>query len=1019
MSLSDLSIKKPVFTWMCMIAILFFGGISYKNLGVSELPDVDFPVVNISVFFDGAASEVIEKDIIEPIEDVLLSIPGIISIDSAARYSRANVTVEFDLEKDIDIALQEVQTQMARVQRRMPKNAEAPVISKSNPEDRPIMWIGVSSSKLNQNELMHLVRTQLQDRFTTIKGVSEVFLGGFVSPILRVDVSGQKLNQYSLTAQDVLSSIQQEHIELPAGRIENAKSEQSIRVIGELKSAQDFANLYIKKRGGSPNYSEIQVKDVANVYDGLEDIRRISRVNSESAISMGIRKQRGVNSVQVAKSIKEKISEVQKQFGDKISIGVNFDSTKFIEESVHELVFTLIIAAILTALVCWLFLGSFSSTLNISLAIPVSILGTFIALDLLNFTLNTFTLLALSLAIGLVVDDAIIVLENIVRHFNMKKSRIQASLDGSKEILFAVLATSLALIAIFIPVAFMDGVIGRYFYQFGLCISIAVAISTYEALSFAPMRCSQFLDSPERSSRFGKAVDRSLEALSRYYEKSLNWSIAHKKSFLAFSVLFFLLSLALFPKLQKELSPAQDQSTLSIRFKTPLGSSLQYTSEQVKPIEDFLAKQEYIERYLVSVGGNDVNTAQFFVSLKEKKKRPINPATQKNFTQSEIEQIIRDQFKNMKTGKLNVQSSSGGAIGGRGGYVVEFAIRGPDWETLVGQAELMEALMKQSEKFQDINMDDLKGAPELRIIPNRQAAQRMGVEIAEISKAIEMLYGGAVAGLYTKEGQRYDIRVQLNPEAKTSLDSLKYIVIRNTRGELIDLKNLVRVENKFSPPSITRTDRSRSIRISANPVAGVSQEQALKFVEDLAAKNLQTSYYLAFSGSGKSFKDSFASLYMVLALGLLVAYMVLGSQFNSFYDPILVFAALPFALSGAFISLLISSQSLNMYSFIGIILLIGIAKKNSILLVEFANQVFEQENLPTRTAAIAKAAPMRLRPILMTSLSCIAAAIPGAINFGPGAETRVPMSVVIVGGVLLSTLFTLYVVPCLYSLRKT
>ena len=492
MTLSDLSIKNPVFAWMLMAGLIIFGGISFHRMGVSQMPDVDFPVVSVHLTLEGAAPEVMETDVVDIVEDAITSIQGVREISSSVRQSQATVSIEFNLDRDIDVAVQEVQTKIAQAQLRLPKELDPPVVLKVNPQDQPIMWLGVSGN-VSKRDLMEFVQDRLKDQFQTVSGVGEIILGGFLERNLRVWLDGEKLQGQQLTVDDVIRAIQREHVEVPAGRIETGAQELNVRAMGEASTVEEFGNIIITTRAGAPVYKPIYLKDVAAIEDGLADVRRLSRINGQTAVGLGIKKQRGSNEVAVAHGILARMEEVKKQLPPAIEIGVNFNRTRFVEDSINELTFTLLLSALLTSLVCWLFLGSWSATLNILMAIPTSIVGSFICLYFFGFTLNTFTLLGLSLAIGIVVDDAIMVLENIVRFREQGLNRVEAARAGARQITFAALASTLAIIAIFLPVAFMTGIVGKFFFEFGVTISVAVALSLLEALTLAPMRCSQFL----------------------------------------------------------------------------------------------------------------------------------------------------------------------------------------------------------------------------------------------------------------------------------------------------------------------------------------------------------------------------------------------------------------------------------------------------------------------------------------------------------------------------------------------
>ncbi len=1010
MNISAIAIRNPVFTWMLMFGLLLFGALAFRSLGISLDPDVDAPVVNISVRYAGAAPEVMEKDVVDPIESTVVAIEGIESIFSSAAQGRANISLEFDLSKDIDVAVQEVQTALAQAARTLPSDIDPPIVTKSNPEDRPILWLAIRSNEMGRVELMRFVRNRIRDQFTTVSGVSEVILGGYVEPALNVELSLSQLKRYQLSVDDILATIQREHVELPAGRVENDQVEKTLRLMGEALSAEEFAMLQIKRRGGAPNYQPLSLGQVAEVSEGLEEVRRISRVMGESSVGLGIRKQRGANTVEVASLVRQRAEEVRASLPEGVQLSINFDSSPFIEASVNELLRTLLFAALLTAFVCWLFLGTLSATSNIFFAIPTSVIGTFIVIYAMGFTLNSFTLLGLTLAIGIVVDDAIIVLENIMRHRDEGKKKVEAALVGSKEILFAVIATTAALVAMFVPVAFMGGVVGQYFFQFAMTISVAVVLSSVEALTLTPMRCSLFLGQKQRSTWFGRGMDRAMAALRDSYHRVLQVLLGFRWITLILASLLFLGSLYFFRQLPREFSPQVDEGRLFLQFETPMGSSLTYTDKKMREIEGLVMEQEFVERYFIAVGGmgagGQANVANMFVTLKDRSERDL--------TQQEIASRLRQVLGQVEGVRVFVRGGMRSLPGGGRGFAVEFSLRGGDWDGLVSLFDGVTEAMEESGLFTDINRGSLRGAPEVWVIPERKKALAAGVDIAELSQAIRVMFGGVVAGLYSREGQRYDVRVQLRAEERQSLDTLKAIQVRNNRGELVPMGGLIQIEERVSPPNITREQRVRSVTVRANLAPGVAQADGIEQALALAREILPDGYYVALSGASASLADSFRNLGWVMLLGVLVAYMVLASQFNSFIDPLVVLAALPFALSGAFMALYFSGQSLNIYSLIGLILLMGIVKKNSILLVEFTNQS-RRRGLGVRPALL-EACPMRLRPILMTSLATIAAAIPAAINTGAGAETRLPMALVIIGGMFMSTLMTLFVVPCLYSL---
>jgi len=1017
MSLSDISIKNPVFAWMLMAALIIFGIISYGRLGVSQLPDVDFPVASVSLTWEGAAPEVMETDVVDIVEDSLMSIQGIRDVASSIHQGSASITVEFELNKDIDVAVQEIQNKIEQAQRSLPKDIDPAIVTKVNPEDHPIILISLSSSKMSMRDLMGYAQDHFKDNFTTISGVGEIFLGGFRERNLRIWVDAKKLEAYQLTVQDVIDAVEQQHQEIPAGRIETIAQERNVRVMGEATTTEEFGNIIIAKRSGQPVFRPIYLKNVASIEDGLADKRRIARNMGQETVGIGIRKQRGANEVAVAHGVLKRLEEIRKFIPKDVDARVVFNRTKFSEDSIHELVFTLILSAIITSLICWMFLGSWSATLNILLAIPTSILGTFIVIYFMGFTLNTFTVLGLSLAIGIVVDDAIMVLENIVRHRENGEPQVEAARNGAAQITFAALAATAALIAIFLPVAFMTGIIGRFFYQYGVTISVAVALSLLEALTLAPMRCSQFLEVGARHTFFGRFVEKSFRWFADKYKVLLQVALKHRVLVLIITFVLFFASLYFVKILRKEFLPPQDQSMLMCRLQTPEGSSIDFTDERFKQAEKFLMSRPELSSYFSLVGGfsgSEVNSGVIFVNFKEPRDRPVVAPNRKALKQAQLMNLFRTELNKIPDTKVFIQDLSLLGFSAQRGFPIEVSIRGPNWEKLAEYSTTIRKRMGESPLLVDVDTDYLAEVPEVRIFPDRDSASDHKVNIETIGNAIDALIGGKRIGKYTRDGRRYDVRVRLIPSQRSQTEDINQIYVWNNLGELVQLKDVVKITEKPTPLTITRRNRERSITIFSNVAQGKSQTDAIKEVQRIAKEVLPDGYRFVFTGSTQTFNESFLSLIMALALGIIIAYMVLASQFNSYIHPVSVLLALPFSISGALIALWLSGQSLNIFSLIGLILLMGIVKKNSILLVDFTNQM-RKENLGVNDALL-KACPIRLRPILMTSIATIAAAIPPALALGPGAETRIPMSITIIGGVTVSTILTLFVVPCAYSL---
>lgn len=1019
MTLAEISIKRPVFAWMLMASMIIFGFIAMRGMGVSQLPDVDFPVVNISVTYEGAAPEVMELDVIDAVESAVLSVEGVKKITSTAKLGTANVSVEFGLDKNIDVAVSEVEAALNRAARLLPDDIDPPIISKVNPDDRPIMFLAVTAPDMPPKDLMAYVRDNLKDQFQTVNGVADVFVAGYIEPNLRVWVRNKDLNKLEFTVSDVIGAIQAEHKESPSGFVEDLRIERNVRTLGEATTVEEFEMLPIIRRGGSPNFRPVFLREVVDIEEGLADVRRVSRANGKNAIGLGVRKQRGTNAVEVAEGVKVKLAQLKANLPENMDIFVNYDTTKFIEESVHELTFTMVLSAILTAFVCWLFLGSFAATVNVVLAIPTSILGAFIILNYMGFTLNTFTLLGLSLSIGIVVDDAIMVLENIYRHKEEGKGRILASRDGANEISFAALAATVAIIAIFLPVAMMEGIIGKYFFQFGITISVAVGLSYIEAMTLTPMRTSKWMEENKRTSKLGEAIDRFFDGLTSFYARCLEWALGRRLMVLSVSVLFFLGTFWVVTLIPREFVPAQDISSFMIRIKAPDGSSLAYTDKATAVVEKYLMERPEVLRYFTAIGGfgagAEASSGTMFVTLKDPADRPVNTTKGRKLTQSEILNEVRAHFRKFDAAKVIVQDTSQGGFTASGrGFPVEFTLTGGNFKTLTDTAKKIMDEMATSGHFSDIDTDFKESVKEVQIFPNREAAKLRGVSVQEIGTTVSALIGGTVVGKYSKEGHRNDIRVKMADASEDRLADLAKVHVRNTRGELVKLLDVVTVKELPGVQAINRLARQRAVTIFSGMAPGVAQGTAIEKATEIARKHLPSGYNLIESGSTETFREAFQSLIFALFMGILIAYMVLGTQFNSFIDPVTVLLALPFSFSGAFLALYMTGQSLNIYSMIGLILLMGIVKKNSILLVDFTNQ--RREEGLSIFDALRDACPKRLRPILMTTFATIAGAIPLALSLGPGSESLRPMAMAIIGGALVSTVLTLLVVPAFYSL---
>ncbi|MEM9444861.1 MAG: efflux RND transporter permease subunit [Verrucomicrobiota bacterium] len=1006
MTLSEFSIRRPVFAWMFMSALIVFGAIGLLRLGISQMPDVDFPVIEVVVTWEGAAPELIESEIVDQIEEEVVQIEGLKKITSTMRQGAANIKLDFDINRNVDAALQEVQAAVS--DNDYPLDMDPPRLRKRNPEDQAILWVGVASERPIM-ELIRLADQSLTNRFEIIPGVGEVILGGFVEPSLRIWMDNNLLKKYELTVQDIVNAVRSEHSEIAAGYIDNKRQEFNVRTMGEEFSPEDIGNILITQRGSQPIYdTAIRIKDVARVEDGLSDIRRRSYISGVQGLSIGIKKQRGANQVEIARAVRALVEELDKELPDDIYFQINADFSKFVEDTLRDSKRELLVAGLLTALICYFFLGSLRSAMNVGLAIPTSILGTFIIMYFAGFTLNLFSLLALALAVGIVVDDAIMVLENIVRHFHMGKNKVQAARDGANQVFFAAIATTVVLVSIFLPVAFMEGVIGKFFFQFGITMSAAVLLSTVEALTLTPMRCAALMSRREGTVFFYKPVTTLLDRLRDLYKTLLHIPVHYPWIVIGMALLSIPLAYLLFNKLPKEYVPPQDQGFFLILGRTPVGSSLDFTEEKIFQLQKWFKEEETIDSWFASAGGFNNLTNESFstVNLVPPDERP---------SQQVIMKKARDELASIENFFTIVPDQQiRGLTQGRN-YPIAFNIRGPDYGVLQNKArEIIESLNKTG-LVVGLDTDFRIDMPELRIIPDRQAAAARGVSMQNIGETIRAALGGVREGKFTSGGERYDVRIRLEKDQRLSPESINDLQIRTLYGELIPLSDVVRTEVKSTVQQVSRINQQRAVSIFGNVAEGKSQAEAINEALRISRETLDESYSVHLEGGSEAFAEAFDNLKFSLLLAIILSYMVLASQFNSFLHPIAILVALVPAGLGAFFGLWIMGQSINLFSSIGIILLVGISTKNSIMLVEFTNRLRVEENLSVRDA-IYQAGTIRLRPILMTTVATIGAAIPIFLGLGAGSETRSPMATAVIFGMLISTSVTLFVTPAVYKI---
>ncbi len=1000
MNITDVCLRKPVFAWMIMAGTILFGLVAVTRIGVSQFPDVDFPTISVSIAWPGAAPEDVETGIVTPIEEAMAQVEGIQTITSSSSMGSARITATFDMSRDIDLALQDTQAKIASTQRQLPVDAQPPAVSKSNPDDQPIMTVGVTGP-FSRQLLADVARYQIMDRLQTIPGVGQITLMGYVDRAIRIWVDADKLNAAGLTVMDVTAALQREHVTVPSGVLDTKQQQLSVRVLGEAADLATLRQIIVKQINGAP----VRIQDVALVEDGFEDITSLARSNGGPVQAMGILKQRGSNAVSVAKAVRAGLAEVQKSLQPGMEVNVIFDTTGFISESVNEIALELGLALILTALVCWLFLGSLSSTMNVLFAIPMSLLGTIAVIYFLGYTLNTFTLLGLSLAVGLVVDDAVMVMENIFRHAEMGKDRVTAASEGTKEITFAALAATLAVIAIFLPVIFMSGIVGKFFLQFGVTLSIAVALSYVEAITLAPARCAQMLQVQHGPrTGIGGVIDRAFSGLERFYGRMLERVL--KRPWIALVTAGVVMALAVWTavSLPGEFVPSQDQSRLQVRLTTTVGADLAETDRIVRRCEAFLKTRSEVETVMSSIGsGTAANSASLSVTMVEPGKRKL--------TQGEFSAVMRNEFSRYPGVRVSVQDLSQQGFTGQRGYPLEFSVRGSDWDLLTNQAGKLRDELTRSGLATDIDTDYQVGSPELQIQPERARTSNLGLSVQDVANTVSGLVGGITVGKYSSAGRRLDVILRLVAGQRERPEDIAKLRVRTPTGDLVPLSAVTTQQEKAVLQQINHADRERAITLFGNVAPGHSQTEALAFIQSLQ-KDMPVGCRLVLSGQSSQFQDSMNSLLFALCMGIMVAYMVLASQFNSFLHPITVLSILPLSIAGAAFGLFFMHKTLNVFSMIGVLLLMGIVKKNSIILVDYATEMRHKGK--NAFEAMLEAGPVRLRPIVMTSVATMMSAIPAALGIGPGAETRAPMADAVLGGLVLSTGLSLLVVPAFY-----
>ena len=1008
MKLSDISIQRPVFASMISGALVLFGVLGYTRLSVREFPDVDPPIVSVSVSHRGANPAVMESAVTYVLEEQLASLEGLRTMTSNSSEQSSRINLEFNLDRPVEDAAQDVRDIVARARGRLPEEIDEPVVRKQDADARPIIFVGLESKQHDLLQLSEIVDRILKPRLQTVPGVASAEVRGERRYAMRVWLSVTALAAHDLTVQDVVRAIQARNVEIPAGRIESDRREFSVRSLGELKTPQEFAAMVVSASRGQV----VKLGDIARVELGAEDDRSIFRFNGRPAVGISVVRQSKSNLVEVSDAVRQALPEIEAALPPGVTATLGYDQSIYVKRSIKEAEETLIIAAGLVVLIIFLFLRNVRATIIPGLAIPASIVATFAVMAAFDFSINNLTLLALTLAIGIVVDDAIIVLENAYRHQEeLNESPEEAAILGTREIAFAVIATTISLVAVFTPLAFLEGNTGRLFNEFGIAVAAAVAISGFVALTLTPMLCAKILRVPPSHGAIYQTLEQSFKFTATKYERALGFALRHRGVVLAGSALLVAGAVLVFLNLKREFVPPEDRGQIQVQITAPEGATLAFTDEYQRQVEAILDGIPEISTYTSTVGGGfgggggRVNGGQIFVRFVDWSER--------DRTAQDIVEVLRPQLAAISG--VQAFASNPPAFGGYGSPV-RFIIQNPNFDSLFVGVQAMLERARQVRGLTNVDTDLRVNKPELAVSYERDRAEDLGVPVRDVAATMQAMLGGQRASTFTRDNKLYYVMVQLSPEERATPTDMSGLSVRGRDGELIKLEQLAAVSEGVGPRQLNHYMRVRSADVSAGLAPGFTLGEALDSLNAIAAEVLPTGSTIALGGELRELSESGNALYFAFLLALVVVFMVLASQFESLVHPFTVLMSVPLAVTGAIFTLWIAGSSINLYSQIGMILLIGLVTKNSILLVEYTNQLRERGY--ETMAALLESGRIRLRPILMTSVATIMGAVPIALGLGAGSMSRRPLGYAIVGGVFFSTALTLFLVPVVYSLME-
>ena len=1002
MNISELSIRRPVLATVLTLIILLFGLIGYTFLGVREYPSVDNPIITVTCSYAGANADVIENQITEPLEQNINGISGIRSLSSVSQQGQSRITVEFELSVDLERAANDVRDKVSRAQRYLPRDCDPPTVSKADADAMPILMVALQSNKRSLLELSEIADLTVKEQLQTISDVSSVDIWGEKRYSMRLWLDPTKMAGYGVTTVDVKNAITRENLELPSGSIEGNTTELTIRTLGLMHTPEEFNNIIVKKNGGNI----VRFSDIGRAELGPADIRSYMKMNGVPMVAVVVIPQPGANHIEIADNVYQRMEQMKKDLPDDVFYSYGFDNTRFIRASIAEVKETVWVAFALVILIIFLFLRDWRVTLIPCMVIPVSLVGSFFVMYLSGFSINVLSMLAIVLAVGLVVDDAIVMTENIYVRIERGMRPREAGIEGSREIFFAVISTTITLVAVFFPIVFMEGTTGRLFREFSIVVSGAVIISSFAALTFTPMLSTKILVKREKRNRFYLATEPFFEGMNRLYAKALNRFMHRRWLAVALVVVTGALIGLLWQALPSEMAPLEDRSSITVRTQGPEGATYEFIrdyTEDINHLVDSLIPDAAAVSARVSSSNGNVR-----ITLKDIKDR--------SYTQMDMAEKLSKAIRSKTKARSFVQQQS--SFGGRrGGMPVQYVLQTTSMSKL--EKVLPEFLEKvnRSPVFQMADVDLKFSKPEMRLEINRDKANQLGVSTRDIAESLQYGLSGQRMGYFYMNGKQYEILAEINRQQRNDPTDLRSLYVRSDKGDQVQLDNLVSLSPGISPPKLYRYNRFNSATISAGLAEGKTIGDGLDEMDRIANETLDETFRTALAGESKLYRESSSSLLFAFVLALVLIFLVLAAQFESFKDPLVIMFTVPLAIFGALVFMWLSGQTMNIFSQIGIIMLIGLVAKNGILIVEFANQK-QLAGLP-KLQAIEESAAQRLRPILMTSISTVLGLLPLAFASGEGANQRIAMGVAVVGGMVVSTFFTMFIVPAIYSYIST